>query len=401
MSFYPNSHANVLSDAHRDVREGGPEPVLKLWRHVFGGTRGLLAIWTGQRDANGKIPEGTAKTRFFNYPTEAKDAAQWSLGESDRGREAYFCAHLLSRRRRIKKNAQEVHTLWGDLDGAQVPDGDLAPSAVVESSTGRFHCYWRLADPIPPQDAEVLNKRLARKIGADSTGFDLTQLLRVPQTTNHKYEDHPIVGVRRLVASRTYSVADVDRMLPPAKPEKTEFTNGHRSRVRGAKPGAERQDAEILRLLMNAANGADSKEVYAGGGEFPSPSERDQSLANRIAFYTQDADQVERIMRTSGCVRKKWDEHRTYLKRTIGKAIDGLTNTYGKGEVAEIPTLKKTQQAAGVRDLRRRWRDHDWGQVVGTANKPNWMRGHTCRDVFKALIDQAEKHGTVADDGEE
>src|SRR5829696_28681 len=233
-----------------------PEPALKLWRHVFGGERGLVAIC--HRDG----PD--FRTRYFDYPRSAKAAAEWALEKSGEGHDVYFCAHLLTKRRRIKKNAQEVRTLWGDLDGAEVPDGDLAPTAVVQSSPGRFHCYWRLADPIPPQDAELLNKRIARKIGADPSGFDRTQLLRVPQTGNYKYEDHPVVEVRQLEASRTYSAADLERILPPAELAERESTNGNvGSRI--PKPGAEREDAEVLRLLMNAANGAEWKEVYAGG----------------------------------------------------------------------------------------------------------------------------------------
>ena len=368
-----------------------PEPALKLWRHVFGGERGLMAIC--HRDG----PD--FRTRYFEYPRSATAAADWALEKTEEGHDVYFCAHLLTKRRRIKENAQEVRTLWGELDGAEVPDGELAPSAVIESSPGRFHCYWRLTDPIPPQDAELLNKRLAQKIGADPSGVDRTQLLRVPNTVNYKYEDHPVVTVRRLEGSRTHSAGDLDRILPQAELAEREATKVHKS---ASRIGAEREDAEVLRLLNNAANGAEWREVYDGGGEFPSPSERDQSLANRIAFYTQDEHQVERIMRTSGCVRPKWDEHRTYLQKTIGKAIDDLTNTYQPAAVAEIGTApRKRKLDAGVRDLRRRWRDHDWARVVGTADKSNWMRGHTCRDVLKVLIDQAEEHGTVAGAGDD
>src|SRR5215218_15147 len=161
------------------------------------------------------------------------------------------------------------------------------------------------------------------------------------------------------------------------------------------------EDAEVLRLLNNATNGAEFREVYAGRGDFPSPSERDLSLASRIAFYTQDEGQIERIMRGSGCVREKWDKHRSYLRRTIHKAIAGLTNTYTPAappvtNLSAVRASKKTELAAGVRDLRQRWRGHNWARVVGTAKRPNWMRGHTCRDVLKVLIDETEKHGRVA-----
>jgi RecA-family ATPase len=178
-----------------------------LWHHVFGDERGLLAI------CHSDGPE--FRTHFFNYPTAVDSAAEWILEKAQEGHETYFCAHLLTEPRRIKENATQVHTLWGDLDGAKVPEGEFAPTAVVESSPGRFHCYWRLADPIPPESAELLNRRLAGVVGADPSGFDLTQLLRVPGTANYKYEECPVVGIQHLNTNYTYSAGDLDRDLPP------------------------------------------------------------------------------------------------------------------------------------------------------------------------------------------
>jgi hypothetical protein len=87
-------------------------------------------------------------------------------------------------------------------------------------------------------------------------------------------------------------------------------------------------DAEVVRLAESAKNGAEFGIVYRGGGQFKSSSERDLSLASRLAFWTQDEDQIERIMRGSGCAREKWNKHRTYLRDTIEKALNGLTETY-------------------------------------------------------------------------
>src|SRR5215216_6368652 len=94
-------------------------------------------------------------------------------------------------------------------------------------------------------------------------------------------------------------------------------------------------DAEVVRLAENAKNGDEFSIVYRGGGQFKSASERDMSLASRLAFWTQDEAQIERIMRGSGCAREKWDRHRTYLRDTIRKALSGLTETYtAPGETA-------------------------------------------------------------------
>jgi hypothetical protein len=193
-----------------------PTDTLRLWQHIFDDERGLLAIC--------HTDGANFRTHYFAHPEAAPAAAEWALEKAQEGREVYFCAHLLTEARRIKDNATQVHALWGDLDGAKVPEDKFAPTAVVQSSPGRFHCYWRLADPIPPESAELLNRRLALEIGADTSGFDLTQLLRVVGTANYKYEGRPLVGIRHLgsSASHTYSAGELDRTLPPLP-----VANGH------------------------------------------------------------------------------------------------------------------------------------------------------------------------------
>lgn len=51
-------------------------------------------------------------------------------------------------------------------------------------------------------------------------------------------------------------------------------------------------------------------------------SSADMSLASRLAQFTTDADQIERLMRQSQLVRDKWDNHKTYLSRTIERALN-------------------------------------------------------------------------------
>ncbi len=189
--------------------------ITRFWRHVFGSQSGLLQVWTGVRDASGTIPDTTINAKYFRYPQAANTAAEWALKKAgEEGREVYFCAHLLTAPKRIKENAYEIVTLWGDLDGAAVPNGALTPTGVVESSPGKYHCYWRLSEPVWPGVAEDLNKRLASKVGADPSGSDLSQLLRVPHTPNNKYPGQPTVTLKELDGAREYSLADLCSALP-------------------------------------------------------------------------------------------------------------------------------------------------------------------------------------------
>ena len=81
------------------------EPALKLCRHIFGGGRGLIQVFTGRRDSSGTIDKASLKSNFFAYPKAAKAAAEWALQKSEEGREVYFCSHLLNEPQRIKENA--------------------------------------------------------------------------------------------------------------------------------------------------------------------------------------------------------------------------------------------------------------------------------------------------------
>jgi P4 family phage/plasmid primase-like protien len=193
----------------------GAAEIQRFWRHLFGGQTGLLQVWTGIRAEDGTIPDSTIRQNPFNYPKAAQQAAEWALQKAqEEDREVYFCAHLLTQHTRKKENAAEVITLWGELDGVPPPNGKLTPTTSVESSPGHFHLYWRLTDPVPPKVAEDLNKRLAQTIGADPSGFDLSQLLRVPFTPNNKYPDRPIVQLKYVDGEKVYSPAELDKILP-------------------------------------------------------------------------------------------------------------------------------------------------------------------------------------------
>ncbi len=88
-------------------------------------------------------------------------------------------------------------------------------------------------------------------------------------------------------------------------------------------------DDEVLRLARSAANGMKFVSLYENGAwEGPDDeSAKDLSLASHLAFYTQNLEQIKRIMTSSSLFRQKW-EREDYLDRTINKAISSLKKTY-------------------------------------------------------------------------
>ena len=187
-----------------------------LWRALFGDQRGLLGVHSALRPAPGSKRLSRHRSRFFDYPGHTRSAAAWCLGNSEDGLEAYFCAHLLLAKRRVKANAAPVLALWADADGAALGPDSPEPTAIVESSPGHAHLFWRLTRPISPLRAEELNRRLLVAVGADRSGWDLSQLLRPPGTRNRKYEDAPTVRLLELDLGVGYHPRELEIALPPA-----------------------------------------------------------------------------------------------------------------------------------------------------------------------------------------
>jgi len=201
-----------------------------VWDAIYGTAPGFLALKAGlRRDGRLQRPRST----HWVWPTEAPDAVAWVNQEAARGREVYQAAHLVTEPRRRKATAAPLSTLYVDLDHATLDHPTVPePSVIIESSPGRLQCYWRLTAPVPGAAGEALNRRLASALGADRSGWDLTQLLRVPGTRNHKYPDAPLVRLLSL-SGRTYNVIELDHRLPaePDAPRKTVTLQSRPSRA--------------------------------------------------------------------------------------------------------------------------------------------------------------------------
>lgn len=164
-----------------------------FWHAIYADAYGLVGFFSGRREG----PRLAAPREiYFLWPGGAHHAAAWLADEVAAARDVYQCAHLLTRPRRLKRYAAPLAALYVDLDRATLEHPAVPePSLVVQSSPGRLQCYWQLSQPVDPAAGETLNRRLAYALGADRSGWDLTQLLRVPGTPNRKYADAPAVSV--------------------------------------------------------------------------------------------------------------------------------------------------------------------------------------------------------------
>lgn len=149
---------------------------------IFGDNSGYVCISILSR--TGKMRE-----HFFAYPINLDEMLE-HINQNFSGKSVYFCPQLLGKGKRRKENVMSCPVVWADLDECDPSVLDPAPTFVVQSSPGRHQAYWKLDKPAAPADAEDAAHRIAYKYesyGADKSGWDLTQLLRVPLTYNTKY----------------------------------------------------------------------------------------------------------------------------------------------------------------------------------------------------------------------
>lgn len=105
----------------------------------------------------------------------------------NRDKDLYFCPHGLKKKSRKEDAAIPPKLLWADLDEADPRKIDPKPTIAIESSPGRYVGLW-LIDREMTKD---LNRAITYKVGADKSGWDFGQVLRIPGTTNYKYPNLP------------------------------------------------------------------------------------------------------------------------------------------------------------------------------------------------------------------
>lgn len=102
--------------------------------------------------------------------------------------------------------------LWADIDEADPSKMSNKPHILWESSPGRWAGLWLTERWLEAGECEDYNKRMTYGVGADHAGWDLTQVLRIPGTRNHKYKGSPWGKLTRIDFKQKVRLADVPKI---------------------------------------------------------------------------------------------------------------------------------------------------------------------------------------------
>jgi hypothetical protein len=168
---------------------------------------------------------------------------------------------------------------------------------------------------VEPEEGEDLNRRLAYAMAADLSGWDLTQLLRVPGTRNRKYPDAPLVELAHL-SGGSYDPAELAASLPKAQGTRESTAKGSR------RPRGEAGEADLSRLSER------TRELVLCGdreGRYVSRSEADfAACLGMFAAGFGEAEVWQAMTDPAHTISEKFLERgrsgERYLSLTIGKA---------------------------------------------------------------------------------
>lgn len=107
------------------------------------------------------------------------------------GHDVYWSTSLFELPMRREDVAMTEHALWADLDFVDPSTlDDYPPTVAWESSPGRYQALWvaQRGDFMGASWPGNENQRMTYMIGADASGWDSVQLLRLPGFPNHKPE---------------------------------------------------------------------------------------------------------------------------------------------------------------------------------------------------------------------
>ena len=346
-----------------------------------------------------KIPSTEEwKKIVFEWPKHRSSVIKHTLAQSAEGNDVYCAPAIFKEPRPLRENVKGSRVLWADFDGS-VPEGWTSepglladgapvdgetplPTVRIQSSTETHqHVYWRLDEFTTDLDfIENTNRALAYTLKADTSGWDLGQVLRPPGTTNYKHDlpvtvvemddpDHSykssrfahlkpvkqlvsdaldvtdIPDVQRVVAKYTFDNQHYDLFVSHEIPE------GHRSSALmkigffGAESGM--TDAEIYSLLLSADD---------RWGKFKNRSDRKRRLLDIInrarQKYPVGISTPEGLLRlaTNDAVAKSPQyvygfEDFLHSEVNIEWALDGLLELGGIGMLAAAPGIGKTQMS--------------------------------------------------------
>ena len=324
---------------------------------LFGGQEGIVYAPTKK---NQKIWE----QHFFAWPQEREQLERHLDDFTDR--DVYISPVLFTERRIAPETFKGTRYLWSEFDGI-VPKDAIEPSIRITSSIDKHeHWYWRLDNFVTNKILiEDATRRIAYAYDADKSVWDYQNVLRPPDTWNHKRNKPVTVKERKAL---TYSLDNFFKLpIPPASsninvelgdlPDKEGILAKYRwsadaidllTKTKIGKGG--RSDA-LVRIAFEAVEvGCSNEEIYViledrdtVWAKFVNRTDRVKQLTTIISHVRTKKAETAEILQEAPEVYRFYDFMQTEIK--LKWAIQGLLPVAGSMVVLGPPGVGKSTLA--------------------------------------------------------
>lgn len=184
--------------------------------YLYEGLNGYVCSPT--LDRHDDNPETNFRHHWFEWPAQRPDLINHIQGATS-SLEVYLTPAMFAETKLSKDTFKFTNVVWTEFDGnapsslSNIPD----PTLRIQSSNKGFeHWYWKLSSPCNDVTlVESINRNLTYQLGADASSWDATQILRPPNTKNHKHD-----GTTVRVKSRSETLTEISGFDSlPAIPE--------------------------------------------------------------------------------------------------------------------------------------------------------------------------------------
>jgi hypothetical protein len=199
-------------------------------RTVFGESEGFLFLSGKQAPSDTEI----TVHKPFMYPESLPTILKYAAMREDE--DLYFSPMLFSVPRRRESSVKSTSVLYADTDTFPVDGFLIPPSINIETSPGRHASLWLLDQEYDPKQIEAASRAIAlthasrgdhgEQTGTDVGGWDLTQLLRMPNSMNLKFavknkyagytEPYNVFVDEETSPLTIYTLADITSAYDPA-----------------------------------------------------------------------------------------------------------------------------------------------------------------------------------------
>jgi hypothetical protein len=167
---------------------------------------------------------------------------------------------------RRAENVTSITAYFADLDGTPLHDTlPLTPTAIIESSPGRYHLYWRITNA-PRDTFPHVQKHIALLLDADPSVHDLPRVLRLPGY-QHTTRDPFTTRITSLEPDNAYTHETfMDAFAipnpPPARKPMPPAVTSYKNRTKPNTHKHERTISTAAARIANAPEGTRNTTLY-------------------------------------------------------------------------------------------------------------------------------------------